>query len=249
MLARIYSWVDERANLDGLNRVLLRRHTPASTNWWFTLGSTALFLMILQVITGSLLAMNYVPSAEASPNSIVVGPDGFPAPVSQAYASVHYIMTGVPFGAFLRNMHYWGATLIVIVLLLHIGRIFTMGAYKYPRELNWLAGVVILLIVMAFGLTGYLLPWDQRAYWATVVAVNIAGSVPLLGSYLHSVIAGGTSVGPVTLTRFYAVHTLILPGIVFTLIGIHLYLVILNGVQGMPGRLDDAYKQEQKPKP
>lgn len=244
MFGRLFHWMDERANLSGLDRVLLRRHTPVTTNWWFTFGSSIFFLLILQTVTGILLAMNYVPSSEASPNSTITTPDGTTGPVSLAYASVYYIMTEVPFGSFLRSMHFWGATLTVVAALLHTMRVFAMGAYKFPRELNWVIGIVILLVILAFGLTGYLLPWDQKAYWATVVAADIAGSVPLIGDYAKSILAGGTTVGAVTLTRFYAAHVLILPVTIFSLIGVHLYLVIVNGVQGTPDRIDDAYEHK-----
>lgn len=184
--------------------------------WLHTLGSATLFVFVVQVITGTLLAMNYVPS-----------PD-------HAYDSVRYINEQVFLGRFLRGLHKWGATLMVVLVLLHMLRVYFMGAYKYPREVTWLLGVALLLLVTVFSFTGYLLPWDQKAYWATAVGANMAGQTPVAGSYIAKILKGGEEMGVATLTRFYALHVLVLPILTALLIGIHLFLVVWHGISGPP---------------
>ena len=176
----------------------------------------ALFLLILQAATGAFLAIYYSPS-----------PD-------HAYNSVDYITKEVPFGAFVRGLHHWGASAMVIVVFLHLLRVVVYDSYKAPRELTWIVGVLLLLIVLGFGFTGYLLPWDQKAYWATVVGAKIASTVPFIGDAVGKVMRGGEEVGAVTLTRFYAIHTIWLPWMVFGLVGLHLFLVRHLGSSGLP---------------
>jgi quinol-cytochrome oxidoreductase complex cytochrome b subunit len=131
-------------------------------------------------------------------------------------------------------MHRWGASVFIILLFMHMGRVFLFGAYKYPRELNWILGVLLLLMGMLEGFTGYLLPWDQTAYWATVVGINLNGTAPFLGPFLAQFLNGGTAINADTLSRFYAIHMLLIPGAIFALIGLHLYLVIRLGVTSPP---------------
>ena len=137
-------------------------------------------------------------------------------------------------GWLVRGMHRWGASLFIILMFFHMARVFLFGAYKYPRELNWIIGVLLLVLGMLEGFTGYLLPWDQTAYWATVVGINLNGTGPIIGPFLASVLRGGAEIGPDTLARFYSIHMLILPGAIFALIGLHLYLVIRLGVTSPP---------------
>ena len=215
----LWDWLDERTGLRKIWATLFARKIPESkgfTAWLYTLGSASLFVFVVQVITGALLAMNYVPS-----------PD-------HAYDSVRYINEQVFLGHFLRGLHKWGATFMVILVLLHMLRVYFMGTYKYPREVTWIIGVVLLLVVMAFSFTGYLLPWDQKAYWATVVGANIAGQTPLVGSYISKILKGGNEMGVGTLTRFYALHVLVLPIVTALLIGIHLFLVVWHGISEPP---------------
>jgi quinol-cytochrome oxidoreductase complex cytochrome b subunit len=131
-------------------------------------------------------------------------------------------------------MHRWGASVFIILMFLHMGRVFLFGAYKYPRELNWIVGVGILLLGMLEGFTGYLLPWDQTAYWATVVGINLNGTAPFLGPWLAQFLRGGSEIGAETLTRFYSLHMLVIPGGIIALIGLHLYLVVRLGVTSPP---------------
>jgi quinol-cytochrome oxidoreductase complex cytochrome b subunit len=189
-------------------------------NWWFTLGSASLFLFVMQGLTGIFLTVYYVPS-----------PD-------HAYDSIQFIMNGVPFGWLIRGIHHWGASLMVIFVFAHMLRTFFFGAYKYPRELTWMTGAILLLATLGMGFTGYLLPWNQRAYWATTVGTQIAGQVPLIGPYITQVMRGGTDLSAVTLARFFSIHIWFLPAVIGAVIGIHMYLIIRLGIAGVPGKED-----------
>jgi menaquinol-cytochrome c reductase cytochrome b subunit len=167
-------------------------------------------------VTGVILAMYYKPD----PNS--------------AYESIQHITNDLTLGWLVRGMHRWGASVFIILMFFHMARVFLFGAYKYPRELNWIIGVLILATGMFEGFTGYLLPWDQTAYWASVVGININGTGPFVGPFLASFLRGGAEIGPETLPRFYALHMLAIPGALFALIGLHLYLVIRLGVSPNP---------------
>ena len=154
--------------------------------------------------------------------------------VTRAYESARHITNEVFLGEFVRGMHKWGSTVMVILIFLHMARTFFFGAYKYPRELNWVIGVVLLILTMVMSFTGYLLPFDQRSYWATIVGVNINGTGPLVGPFLSDFLRGGAEFGATTLSRFYAIHMLLLPGAIVALIGAHLYLVAKLGTTAPP---------------
>ena len=183
-----------------------------------TRGSSLLTVFILQATTGMLLAMTYDPS-----------PNG-------AYESIRYITDQQTLGWLIRGMHKWGASMMIILLFLHMGRVFFYGAYKYPRELTWVIGVVLLILTLAMGFTGYLLPFDQRAYWASVVAININGTAPVLGLYISKFLLAGPVFGPQTISRFYALHMLAIPGAIIALIVVHMWLVVKLGVTPWPNR-------------
>src|SRR4051794_8755161 len=209
-------WVDERTSLTGGLRWLMFRKVPKGTNWFYTLGSATMFAFLSQAVTGVFLAMYYRPSA------------------TEAYASVQHINDEVFLGLLVRGMHKWGATVMVVLIFLHMGRTFFFGAYKYPRELNWIIGVVLVILTMVMALTGYLLPFDQRSFWATVVAANITGTGPIVGPYLADFLRGGAEFGATTLSRFYAIHMLLVPGLIAALIGAHLFLVAKLGTTAPP---------------
>jgi quinol-cytochrome oxidoreductase complex cytochrome b subunit len=215
MTAKVITWLDERLGLFSIYDLVFDRKVP-KVNWWFTLGSASLFLFAIQGITGIFLAVYYVPDPE------------------NAYKSVQFIMDGVAFGWLIRGIHHWGATLMVIFVFVHMLRTFFMGAYKFPREITWLTGVILLLTTLGMGFTGYLLPWNQRAYWATTVGTAIAGTVPVFGDFILRVLRGGTDLSGVTLARFFAVHIWFLPAIIIALIGVHMYLVIRLGISSVP---------------
>ncbi|MGH3030178.1 MAG: cytochrome b [Gaiellaceae bacterium] len=215
-------WLEERSGLVGAVKYFLFRKVPHDTNWFHTLGSATLTAFIVQTITGVILAFYYKPS----PN--------------EAYASIQNITNELTLGWLVRGMHRWGASVFIILLFLHMGRVFLFGAYKYPRELNWLIGVILLTLAMAEGFTGYLLPWDQTAYWATVVGININATAPIAGPFLSDFLRGGSEIGENTLSIFYSMHMLLLPGGLIALITLHLWLVIRNGVTSPPWSKDPA---------
>ena len=213
----VVDWIDERTSLSGGVRWMLFRKVPKGINWFYTLGSATLFAFLSQAVTGVILAMYYRPDASGG-----------------AYESVRYITDQAFLGQFVRGMHKWGASVMIILIFLHMGRVFFFGAYKYPRELTWIIGVVLLILTMAMGFTGYLLPFDQRSYWATIVGVNINGTGPLIGPYLSDFLRAGPEFGATTLSRFYAIHMMLVPGLIAALIGLHLYLVTKLGISAPP---------------
>src|SRR3954471_4864964 len=217
-------WLEERSGLIGGGRYFLFRKVPGDINWMQTLGSATLTAFLIQALTGVILAMYYKPD----PNS--------------AYASIVRITNDVTLGWLVRGMHKWGASMFIILMFLHMGRVFLFGAYKYPRELNWIVGVLLLAVGMFEGFTGYLLPWDQTAYWATVVGININGTAPFLGPFIASILRGGSEIGSETISRFYSIHMLVLPGAIMALIGLHLYLVVRLGVTSPPWSHEAAGK-------
>jgi menaquinol-cytochrome c reductase cytochrome b subunit len=212
----VVGWIDERTGGSPFLTAMLLRKVPKGTNWFYTLGSATLFAFVAQAITGVFLAFYYVPSS------------------TQAYGSITHLTNDVFLGEFVRGMHKWGATVMIILIFLHMGRTFFFGAYKYPRELNWVIGVVLLILTLVMGLTGYLLPFDQRSYWATIVAMNITASGPVLGPFLADFLRAGSEIGATTLPRFYAVHMLLVPGAIIALILAHLYLVVKLGTTAPP---------------
>ena len=160
---------------------------------------------------------------------------------SGAYESIRNINDNVFLGQFVHGMHKWGASVMIILIFLHMGRVFFYGAYKYPRELTWVIGVTLLILTLAMGFTGYLLPFDQRSYWATVVGVNINAGGPFIGPFLSDFLLGGADFGATTLSRFYAIHMLLIPGLMAALIGGHLYLVTKLGISAPPWLKPDAH--------
>ena len=213
----VVDWIDERTSLSGGVRWLLFRKVPKGINWFYTLGSATMFAFLNQAVTGVFLAMFYQPNVNGG-----------------AYESVRYITDDAFLGQLVRAMHKWGASVMIILIFLHMARVFFFGAYKYPRELTWIIGVVLMILTLAMGFTGYLLPFDQRSYWATIVGVNINGTGPFIGPYLSDFLRGGPEFGATTLSRFYAIHMLLIPGLIAALIGAHLYLVTKLGISAPP---------------
>ena len=222
----VAGWLDSRTSSSTIYTALLTRHVPKGTNWFYTLGSATMFIFMMQAITGVFLAMYYTPSA------------------TQAYASITHMTNEVFLGEFVRGLHKWGASLMIILIFLHMARTFFFGAYKYPRELNWVIGVALLILTMAMSFTGYLLPFDQRSYWASIVGVNINGTGPLVGPYLADFLMGGSEFNSATLSRFYAIHMLVVPSIIAGLMGAHLWLVVRLGTTAPPWLKP---KPEEKP--
>jgi quinol-cytochrome oxidoreductase complex cytochrome b subunit len=208
-------WFQERTGVNDIYRVVLARKIP-KTGWAYTLGSATLFVMINQIVTGILLSLYYVPT-----------PD-------HAWNSVNYIQNEVLFGWLIRGLHHYGASAMVILVGLHMIRVVIYGSYKYPREVTWSTGIILLIVTMAFGFTGYLLPWDQKAYWATTVGTQFVRTTPIIGDWMLSVVQGGQNVSAVTLARFFGTHVWVLPATLLGLVSVHLYLVIRLGISNPP---------------
>lgn len=216
MVRRILDWLEHRTGLESAARHFLYEDIPASAGWHQVLGSVALFSFMIQVLTGILLAFNYAPTP------------------GDAHSSVQYIMTEVTGGKLIRGLHHWGATLMIIIVVMHMVQVFLWGAYKKPREATWIVGIFLLLMTLGFGLTGYLLPWDNRAYWGTVVTTQIAAKSPGLGAYIERLLGSEGGIGVVTFARFYTVHVMLLPLLMTLVIALHVYLVRRHGVAPAP---------------
>ena len=232
-------WVDERTGAVRGTKWFLFRNVPRDVSWAQTLGSAALTAFIVQAVTGVILAMYYEPSSSIDPLT------GKPV----AYSSIEAITNELTLGWLVRGMHRCGASVFIILLFLHMGRVFLFGAYKYPRELTWITGVFILATGMLLGFTGYLLPWDQTAYWATVVGINLNGTAPFAGPWLAQFLASGPEIGSDTLAKWYALHMLVLPGAIIALIGTHIYLVTRLGVPSPPWSSEGAGRERTPAEP
>lgn len=223
---KILDWVDSRTGLETAVRNFLYEDIPASSGWHHVFGSVALFLFFVQVFTGILLAFNYAPQP------------------GESYYSLQYILNEVKMGRLMRGLHHWGASVMVVIVALHALQVAIWGGYKKPREATWMVGVLLLLLVLGFGLTGYLLPWDNRSYWSTVVTIQIASLAPGVGSYVTRLLGSNDgTVGVATFARFYTLHTLILPALTGVLAAVHIYLVRKHGVAPAPS---DAGRETKK---
>lgn len=215
MTTKFLNWLDVRTGWRSIWEGVFVRKVP-KVNWLYTLGSAALFIVVNQAVTGILLTIYYVPT-----------PD-------HAYDSVQYITTQVAAGWLIRGLHHWGASALVVMVFLHMLRVIFFGSYKFPREVTWFSGVFLLLVVIGFGFTGYLLPWDEKAYWATTVGTQIAGLAPGVGNVLMKIMRGGEELTAMTLVRFFGIHIWVLPAALLSLVGLHLYLVIKHGISTTP---------------
>ncbi len=210
---RAFDWVDERYQIAEPLQKILKKPVPRyALHWWYCLGGITAFLFVVQGVTGILLAFYYKPTPEA------------------AYASIQYIETQVYFGASIRAIHHWCANGMIVVCVAHMLRVFIMGAYKRPRELNWLSGVFLLILTLVFGFTGYLLPWDQRAFWATTVGSEIAGAIPAIGNLALVYLRVGWNVTGETLSRFYGLHVIVVPLATVAFMFAHFLMVRRQGI-------------------
>ena len=210
---KLWTWLDQRIGLADLEKLARKKQVPVHRRGvWYYLGGMTLFLFIVQVVTGTLLLFYYRPSAE------------------EAYESVQFLMAEVEFGWLIRSIHAWSANLMILALFIHLFSVLLLKAYRSPREVTWFSGVGLLAIALGFGFTGYLLPWNELAYFATKVGTEITGAVPLVGRFLLRLLRGGDEVTGATLTRFYSIHVAVLPGLVMLVLGLHLYLVQKHGM-------------------
>lgn len=227
MLKKLLDWSDERYSVRSLWTAFAENQIHGGASWLYVLGATLLFLFLIQMATGIALALYYVPT-----------PD-------HAYDSVKFIQEEAMLGSFVRGLHHWGASFMMVLVALHMLRVFIFGAYKKPREVVWVLGVGLLALVGGFAFTGYLLPWDQKAYWATVVGTNVAGTVPVVGGLLLRIVRGGTELGAFALSRFFAIHTYILPWSLALFAGAHIFLLERAGAGGVWNAADRVpYRSE-----
>jgi cytochrome b6 len=226
-VAAVRAWVDERFGWDDLMRPLRHKTVPIHRlSYWYFLGGMTLFLFGVQVITGMLLLLYYRPSA------------------NEAFESVQYIMTSVPFGWLVRSIHSWSANLMVFMAFAHMFSVLFLRSYRTPRELTWVSGLLLLFLTLGFGFSGYLLPWNTLSFFATKVGTEIPGVVPVVGPHITRFLRGGDDVTGATLTRFFGFHVALLPGITTLLLGLHLALVQRFGIS-VPPSVEEAWKREQ----
>jgi menaquinol-cytochrome c reductase cytochrome b subunit len=214
----VVNWLDQRFPFTkAVDEALYQRVPNYANAFYYCFGGMVFILITFQLITGIFLAFYYVPDAAGNP--------------AAAYTSVKDVIMGqVYLGWLIRGVHFWSANLLVVMIVMHMARVFWTGSYRAPRELNWMVGVIMLLIILLFSLTGYLLPWDTKAYWATSVTIKIAASAPILGPITETVLQGGPTLGPNTLQRFFAVHVFILPALITLLLYVHFRMIRAQGI-------------------
>ncbi|MBI5136809.1 MAG: cytochrome b N-terminal domain-containing protein [Nitrospirae bacterium] len=210
----LYGELDERLDFRTALSRALKKPVPAHVNFWFCFGGVTFLIFLIQMVTGVALLLYYRPTVE------------------QAFASVVHITNNVPFGWLVRGFHHWGANLIMITVMLHALRVFFHGSYKAPRDFNWVVGTLLMFALLLFGFSGYLLPWTELSYWATVVGAEIPSAVPYVGEYLTYFLKGGDQVGQLALTRFFAVHVVILPAGALVLLLLHFLMIRRLGISG-----------------
>ncbi|MGP4071934.1 menaquinol-cytochrome c reductase cytochrome b subunit [Piscibacillus sp. B03] len=222
MLHKLYDWIDERLDITPIWRDIADHEVPEHVNpahhfsaFVYCFGGLTFFVTVIQVLSGMFLTMYYVPD------------------IVNAWESVKYLQTQVAHGQIVRGMHHWGASVVIVMIFLHTLRVFFQGAYKKPRELNWVVGVLLFFVMLGLGFTGYLLPWDNKAFFATQVGLEIAESVPYIGGDLKTLLAGDPEiVGAKTLARFFAIHVFFLPAALFALMGAHFIMIRRQGISG-----------------
>ena len=213
----VVDWLDDRFPFTkSVDEALYQRVPNYANAFYYCFGGMVFVLIAFQLVTGIFLSFYYVPDASGNP--------------ANAYTSVQNLMSQVYLGWLIRGVHFWSSSLLIIMVALHMARVFWTGSYRAPRELNWMVGVTMLLVVLGLSLTGYLLPWDTKAYWATSVTIKVGAGVPLLGNVIKEVAQGGPTLGPNTLQRFFTLHVFILPALIVLLMYVHFRLIRQHGI-------------------
>jgi ubiquinol-cytochrome c reductase cytochrome b subunit len=219
-MKRILAWLESRLSLGATVGPMLMHPIPRGAagpmGWWYVFGSASMTLLLIQILSGVGLALVYVPTAD------------------QAYESLAYLNDQQPLGWFLRSLHYWSGSAMVVMVVVHMTQVFLHGAYKYPRELNWLTGVLLLFLTLGMAFSGQVLRWDADAYWGVGVGASMAGRVPVLGPYVVDLLLGGPVIGGDTLSRFFALHVFVIPGLLLAFLALHLWLVLKRGISAPP---------------
>jgi len=213
-MSKVYDWFQERLEIQSIADDVTSKYVPPHVNIFYCLGGITFTCFLVQVATGFAITFYYRPS------------------VADAFASVQYIMTEVNFGWLIRSIHRWSASMIVLMIILHVFRVYLTGGFKRPRELTWVTGVIIAVCTVSFGVTGYSLPWDQVGYWAVKIVTGVPEAIPVVGSRLVELLRGGVGVGQGTLTRFYSLHTFVLPLLTAVFILIHFLIIRKQGISG-----------------
>jgi len=213
-MSNVYDWFQERLEIQAIADDITSKYVPPHVNIFYCLGGITLTCFIVQVATGFAMTFYYRPT------------------VTEAFASVKYIMTEVNFGWLIRSVHRWSASMMVLNMILHVCRVYLTGGFKKPRELTWVTGVALASVTVSFGVTGYSLPWDQVGYWACKIVTGVPEAIPVVGSLLVEVLRGGVSVGQSTLTRFYSAHTFVLPVVAAVLMLTHFVMIRKQGISG-----------------
>jgi len=213
-MSNVYDWFQERLEIQAIADDITSKYVPPHVNIFYCLGGITLTCFIVQVATGFAMTFYYRPT------------------VTEAFASVQYIMTEVNFGWLIRSVHRWSASMMVLNMILHVCRVYLTGGFKKPRELTWFTGVALASVTVSFGVTGYSLPWDQVGYWACKIVTGVPDAIPIVGGLLVEVLRGGVSVGQSTLTRFYSAHTFVLPVVAVVLMLTHFVMIRKQGISG-----------------
>ena len=213
-MSKVYDWFEERLEIQSIADDITSKYVPPHVNIFYCLGGITLTCFIVQVATGFAMTFYYRPT------------------VTEAFASVQFIMTEVNFGWLIRSVHRWSASMMVLNMILHVCRVYLTGGFKKPRELTWVTGVALASVTVSFGVTGYSLPWDQVGYWACKIVTGVPDAIPVVGGLLVQVLRGGVSVGQSTLTRFYSAHTFVLPVVAAVLMLTHFVMIRKQGISG-----------------
>nr|YP_010478892.1 cytochrome b6 [Lietzensia polymorpha]UVI61197.1 cytochrome b6 [Lietzensia polymorpha] len=213
-MGKVYDWFEERLEIQAIADDITSKYVPPHVNIFYCFGGITLVCFLIQVATGFAMTFYYRPT------------------VSEAFSSVEYLMTDVNFGWLIRSIHRWSASMMVLMMILHVCRVYLTGGFKKPRELTWMTGVLLSVVTVSFGVTGYSLPWDQVGYWACKIVTGVPEAIPVIGSPLVELLRGGVSVGQGTLTRFYSLHTFVLPLIAAVLMLTHFLMIRKQGISG-----------------